>query len=254
MTAAGWTAVGAIATGVMAIATFILAVKTRSMAKATEKVVSKTSEVAKATLQQAKAVEEQTKHIEQQVNISWEALRSSVQPWLVWFSSDEDLGAHLPDSSREVSMKISDTFVCKWGDDIIGAFVIRNVGTGLAFVNLKDSSIFNCHNPDTAYLDVHPSMESPIVSPGERETVRFKIPGTKGSDETKLPLIELVGGGGSETMYVELAYSDVLGAVNAKAKFQLYRKTPPGGDQESWRVIQTTYCQNGREPIVVRSV
>ena len=92
MNTGDWTAIGAIATGVMAIATFILALKTRSMAKATEKMVCETSNVAKATLQEARAVEQQTGHIEQQVKISSDALRSSVQPWLVWIPSYQDVG------------------------------------------------------------------------------------------------------------------------------------------------------------------
>ena len=254
MNTGDWTAIGAIATAAMAIATFILALKTRSMATATENMVAETKSVSQATLKEAQAVELQTQHIERQVKISSDALKSSVQPWLMWVPSYQDVGPNSAGVRGGMKVSIPDTFVRENGNDIIGGFVIRNIGTGIALVSLHQSFIFNVHNSDIPIKDIYPFMESPVIPCGEEARVKFTIPGTRGSNQMKMPLVELVGGGGSETMYVELAYSDVFGAIPTKVKFQLYRETSPGITSEPWRVIETTYRQDGRESIVIRSV
>ena len=145
----------AIATAVMALATLFLACRTGSMAKATKKMVDETKAVSDATLKEAKAVEQQTQHIERQVRISSDALQPSVQPWLIRVPSYQDVG---PGNvfRQQLTMMSSDTFVSQQGNDMVGRFVIRNVGTGIAFVNLKDSSIFNAKNPDTPFVGIHP--------------------------------------------------------------------------------------------------
>ena len=97
-------------------------------------------------------------------------------------------------------------------------------------------------------------MESPVVPPGEPLPVSFKIPGKIGADGTTMQPLELYGGGGSETMYIELAYSDVLGAITMKAKFQFYRKIPQERNPDPWKVIETTYQKDGREPIILRGI
>ena len=83
MNTGDWTAIGAIATAAMAIATFILALKPRSMATATENMVAETKSVSQATLKEARVVELKTQQIERQFKISSDALKSSVQPWLM---------------------------------------------------------------------------------------------------------------------------------------------------------------------------
>jgi hypothetical protein len=255
MNTGDWIAIGAIANAAMAIATFILAIKTRSMSEATKNMVGETKAVSEATLKEAKAVEQQTGHIAEQVKISSNALRASVQPWLTWVSSSKvPLVVQVGSRSQESFSPRSGLNIEQDGDDIAGYLVVRNVGTGIALLNLAESCLFNANNPDTPFQGIRPSTEIPIIPPGEEATVKFKIPGIKGSDGKRIRLVEVVGGGGSETMYIELVYSDVLGAVAAKAKFQAYRKSLENGRQGSWKIIQTTYCQEGREPIVVRSV
>lgn len=255
MNTGDWTAVAAIATGAMAVATFMLALKTRSMSKATEKMAAETKAMSEATLNEAKAVEQQTQHIQAQVTVSSDALRASVQPWLTWVTILEEPTVTLSGWKWQKGFHPRRALdIAEQGDDIAGHIVVRNVGTGIALLNLDQSCLFNANNSEIPLKGIRPSMRSPIVPLGEHATVEIKIQGTKGSNGTKVPLVELVGGGGSETMYTELAYSDVLGAITARAKFQACRKMLPNGTPERWHVIKTIYHQNGREPITVRSV
>lgn len=255
MNTGDWTAIGAIATGAMAIATFILAIKTRSMSEATKNMVGETKAVSEATLKEAKAVEQQTDHIAEQVKISSNALRASVQPWLAWVPlSKVSLAIKAGPRWQAGSSPCLGFDVGQDGDDIAGYIVVRNVGTGIALLNLAESCLFNANNPDIPCQGIRPSTETPIIPPGEEAVVKFRIPGSRGSNQRTLSLVEVVGGGGSETMYIELVYSDVLGAISAKAKFQAYRKYLPNDQPEKWKIIMTTYCQDDVKPIEVRSV
>lgn len=257
MTTVGWTAIGAIATGMMAIATFLLALKTRSMANATEKMASETRDVAKATLQEAKAVELQTERIDQQVKISSDALKSSVQPWLAWrHLVEEELAtkSRLRSGWEKSFRPRFGLTVNQDGDAIAGNIVVKNVGSGIALLDLKNSYLYRAKSPEKPDEGIQFSINTPVVPPGEQVTIGFRIPGSKGSSGKHLPLVEFVSGGASQTMWIEISYSDVLGTITTSAKFQAYRKVQNNGEWESWRVIETTYRQEGIEPIVVSSV
>lgn len=249
MNATTWTAIGAIATGVMAIATFVLAFKTRSMAKATKAMVDETKAVAQATLLEARAVEKQSAHIEAQVKVSTKALNASVQPWLVWLRKID----HHANDGVATLRAIPTADVHQNGDNVSGFLIIKNIGAGIALVNPSQSFIYRGVNPDDSFSDIHPIPESPIIPPGEQVKVNFTIPGNKGSNQQNMTLVELLGGDQHGAMHIELSYSDVLNAINVRVRFHIYRPAPTKSAPEPWRVIETTYSQNGGEPIIVRN-
>lgn len=247
----------AIATAVMALATLFLACRTGSMAKATKNMVDETKAVSDATLKEAKAVEQQTQHIERQVKISSDALQSSVQPWLTWrhlveeeLATKSRLRSGWEKSFRpRFGLNISED-----GDAIAGTIVVKNVGSGVAILDPKNSHLYRAKSSQKPDDGIQFSIKAPVVPPGEQVTIEFLIPGTKGLNGTKMPLVEFVSDGGSQTMWIEISYSDVLGARTTSAKFQAYRKCRNNDEWESWRVIKTTYQQEGRDPIVVTSI
>jgi hypothetical protein len=243
-----WTAIAACATAIMAVATFFLALKTRSMAE-------ETKAVTKATLKEAHAVEKQVEQVERQVSISAEALRASAQPWLVWEPSFEveadgmgapvsythgglySLGWH---SSLQVSEKDS---------SVVGQFTVRNVGNGIAILDMSKSSIFRQNNA-VSYDDIHPSVETPVVPPGGTVDVKFEIPASRSADHRKMTTVQLAGGGGQQSFTVEVAYGDSLGNAGTSAKFRAYRPN----ENSEWAIVEVEYrLDNGKEITTRRS-
>jgi len=238
----------------MAIATFVLALKTRSMATATEKaavatkeMVTETQAVAKATLQEARAVEKQVDQVERQVTISANALRVSVQPWLVWepsFQVD-------PNKYGRSGAKHGSVFSPGWHpcldvgerDDgsVAGWFTVRNVGNGIALLDMSRSLIYPKNGPDPLE-GIHPNVETPVVPPGEMVDVQFKIPASKSPDRQKMTLSQLAGGGGDQLFTVEVTYGDALGDVGTSAKFRAHRHR----DKDNWSIVEVEYrLENG---------
>jgi hypothetical protein len=240
-----WTAIAAGATAIMAIATFFLAFKTRSMAK-------ETKAAAEATLKEAHAVEKQVEQVERQVSISAEALRVSAQPWLVWEPSFEveadgmgapvsythgglySLGRH---SSLQVSEKDS---------SVVGRFTVRNVGNGIAILDMSKSFIFRQNNA-VSYDDVHPSVETPVVPPGETVDVKFTIPASRSADHQRMTTEQLAGVG-QQSFTVEVAYGDSLGNAETSAMFRAHRPN----ENSPWAIAEVEYRLDNGKVITTR--
>jgi hypothetical protein len=219
----------------MAIATFILALKTRSVAK-------ETRELGRLALRQAEAVEQQAEHIERQVAISAQALSTSVQPWLVWEPSFEVPSGVGRGAVRHGEMYIAGPHPClrvsEQGDGSVkGWFTVRNVGNGIAILDMSESHIYPRNGPD-AFEGVHPSVASPVVPPGETADVEFTVPPSQSPDKEKMTLLQLTGGAGDELFAVELAYADSFGNVKTRAKFHAHRNEPK---KRPWSVYKVEY-------------
>jgi hypothetical protein len=186
VTTADWTALAAIATAIMAIATFVLAVKTRSMARETKEVAQatramaeETKKVGEATLKEAQAVERQAEQVERQLVLSTDALRISVQPWLVWEPSFNVQTGGAPVVPTHGALYMQGTHPAlearEEDDSVVGWFTVRNVGNGLAILDMSNSNI--CPRNEQAVLEgFHPTVLSPVVAPGETVDIEFKIP------------------------------------------------------------------------------
>jgi hypothetical protein len=243
----GWTAIAAGATAVMAIATFFLAFKTRSMAK-------ETKAVAEATLKEAHAVEKQVEQVERQVSISAEALRVSAQPWLVWEPSFEVEA----DGMGPVGYRHGGVYSLGWhtcfqvierDTSVEGWFSVRNVGNGIAILDMSKSYIFRQNNA-VSYDDIHPSVETPVVPPGGTVDVKFEIPAFRSADHQKMTLLQLAGGGGHQSFTVEVAYGDSLGNAGTSAKFRAHRPN----ENSEWAIVEVEYrLDNGKEITTRRS-
>jgi hypothetical protein len=260
MNTGDWTALAALATGVMAIATFILALKTWSMASATQGMAAETKGVAEATLKEAEAVESQAVLIERQLKISTSSLRASVQPWLTWVPSFEVVGEDGSPFMFRAGLFLapgwhSGVMIHEDSGDVVGALLLRNVGTGLALIDPSSSLIFgrDSRNP---FEDLHPTVLSPVVPPNEQVELNFRIKGERAADETAMTIEELTGRG-VQAMAIEVAYSDVLGDAQAVARFEISRQVPLGESvtksTRPWKVVEIKYSQSEREPIIVRS-
>jgi hypothetical protein len=246
MSPAAWTAIAAGATALMAIATVFLALKTRSMAQETKK-------VADATLQEAKAVEQQAEQVERQVAISTEALRVSVQPWLVWepaFEVQPSGGA--PVEYRHGAMYSSGWHSClnvsEVDDSVEGWLTVRNVGSGIAILDMSSSSIYP-KNGAHALDGVRPSVASPVVPAGGTVDVEFTIPPAKSLDKRKMTLFELASGGGDQLFTVEIAYGDALGNAQTLAKFRAHRNEQK---DPSWSIFEVEYRLGNGKVITTR--
>ena len=242
MSAAAWTAIAALATALLAIATGYLAWKTRSMAKETKGVADATFQVAKATLDEAKAVERQAEQTERQVAISAEALRASVQPWLVWQPSFEVPSGSAPAAYRHGALYMAGSHpalnVGEKDDSVSGWLTVRNVGNGLALLNMSESGIFP-KNGNDAYEHVHPTVISPVLPPGECVDVEFTIPPSKSPDQQKMTVFQLAGGDGvNEVFALELAYSDSLGSGLTLARFRAHRSE---STKRPWMIFEVEY-------------
>jgi hypothetical protein len=250
MNSGDWIAVGACATGVMAVATFILAWKTRSMALATERMVTKTTEVAAATLKEAKAVETQ-------VQITTHSLSVGVQPWLTWVPGFEVT----PSGGQPFSLQGGTVRQPGWYEglrlvendgDVTGWLTIQNVGNGLALLDVGKNQIFPRGGPHP-FEQLHPTVESPVISPGQHAEVQFCIRGEYAADAQMMTISELTGHG-VQQLGIELAYSDVLGGVPTTARFEIVRQLPLGAPPERWRVYSIEYRRQGSEPVIVKAL
>jgi hypothetical protein len=239
----------------MAIATFVLALKTRKMATATEKaavatkeMVAETQAVATATLQEANAVEKQVEQVEHQVTISANALRVNVQPWLIWEPSFEiGPGEDRPFGDRNGSLYLQGWHPClevTEQDDgsVVGSFTVRNVGNGIALLDMASSLIYPKNEPH-AYEDIHPSVETPVVPPRATVDVQFTIPASKSHDRRKMTLVQFAGGGGNQLFAVEVAYGDSLGGAGTSATFRAHRHN----ENDVWSIFAVDYrLDNGK--------
>ncbi len=242
MSAEAWTATAAVATALLALATGYLAWKTRSMAKETKGVADATFQVAKATLDEAKAVERQSEQTERQVAISAEALRASVQPWLVWQPSFEVPSGSVPAARRHGSLYIAGSHpalnVEEKDDSVTGWLTVRNVGSGLALLDMSKSHIYP-RNGDVAIEGVHPTVISPVLPPGESVDVEFSIPASKSPDQQKMTVFQLAGGDGvNEVFALELAYSDSLGSGQTLARLRAHRSE---STKRPWMIFEVEY-------------
>ncbi|WP_298446218.1 hypothetical protein [Ferrimicrobium sp.] len=242
MSAETWTATAAVATALLAIATGYLAWKTRSMANETKGVAEATFEVAQATLDEAKAVERQSEQMERQVAVSAEALRASVQPWLVWQPSFEVPSSSAPEARRYDALYSAGSHpaldVREKDDSVTGWLTVRNVGSGLALLNMAESGIFP-KNGNAAYENVHPTVISPILPPGESVDVEFTIPASQSPNRQKMTVLQFAGGDGvNELFALELAYSDSLGSGLTLAKFRAHRKE---STNQPWTIFEVEY-------------
>jgi hypothetical protein len=240
-----WTAVAACATAAMAIATFVLALKTKSMAEGTKA-------VGKATLQEAQAVEKQVEQVERQVAISAAALRVSAQPWLAWEPSFEvDQGDGGPFDFRHGSIYSpgwhTGLSVSERDDSVIGWFTVRNVGNGIALLDMSSSCIYP-KNGTVAYEDIHPSVETPVVPRGGTVDVEFKIPATHSADQQKMTLLQLTGSGGHQLFTIEVAYGDSLGNAGTSAKFRAHRPD----ENSEWSIFEVEYKLDDGKVITTR--
>jgi len=229
-----WTAIAAIATAIMAVATFFLAFKTRSMAE-------ETREVGKATLKEAQAVENQVAQVERQVAISAAALRVSAQPWLIWEPSFEASGGHGPIGSyRHGVMYMQGTHMCfqvhEQDNSVTGWFAVRNVGNGLALLDMSRSYIYR-QNGEYAYEGIHPKVMTPVVPPGETVDIEFELSPSASPDKEKMTLAQLAGDGLNQLFTIEVAYGDSLGNAGTSAKFRAHRKV----DKTEWSVFEVEY-------------
>jgi hypothetical protein len=153
----------------MAIATFVLAWKTRTMAK-------ETRAVAQATLKEAKAVELQGAQLERQTALSTKALQASVQPWLVWEADFEiESGPSDFQGSLYAPGRYPSVHAAEEGKDVVGWFGVKNVGNGLALLDMSRSGIFP-KNERHPLERVRPSVDAPVIPPGGTAIIEFRIP------------------------------------------------------------------------------
>jgi hypothetical protein len=247
MSPADWTAVGACTTAIVALATLFLAWKTRSMATATEKMVGKTKDVADATLKEAKAVE-------QQVTVSSLALTASVQPWLAWLPGFkiEPTAVRTPTPNVRLPDDWYEGFVLEEIDDgVSGRLLVRNVGNGLALLDISASRVFRQGGP-------HPlegqclQTDSPVIAPGDHTTVLLRVHGLYAANHVKMSLDELTGGPAPmHRLDIELTYTDLVGGSPTVARFKMAPRT---SQPQRWWVFETSYQREGLTPITVRSV
>ncbi len=253
MNAEAWTAVAAVATAMLAIATSFLAWKTRSMANETKGVAEATFKVAEATLNEAKAVERQSEQMERQLTISTEALRASVQPWLVWEPSFEVSSGSGRTAYRHGAQYLAGSHpalnVRETADSVVGWFTMRNVGAGLAILKISESRIYPRNGKDP-FEGVHPTVISPVLPPGETVDVEFTIPAVESSDQQKMTIFQLAGGGvGDELFAIEIGYSDSLGGAQTLARFRAHRNE---AKKKPWSVFEVEYRLPSGEVVTTR--
>ncbi|MGH7643384.1 MAG: hypothetical protein ACRENX_10330 [Candidatus Dormibacteria bacterium] len=111
------------------------------------------------------------------------------------------------------------------------------MGTGLAILDMSRSVIYP-KNGANAIEGVHPSVETPVVPPGEAVDVTFAIPASKSLDGQKMTLFELAGGGANQLFTVEVAYGDALGNAGITAKFRAHRYE---GQNDEWSMYEVEY-------------
>jgi hypothetical protein len=226
----------------MSIATGLLAWKTWSMARETKGVAQATFKVAEATLTEAKAVERQSEQMERQLAISVNALSSSIQPWLVWEASfDVPVNFRSGIFSRGPGQMVVPSpglEVSERDDSVVGWFRVRNVGAGLAILNMSESRIYR-RNGGVAYDDVHLTIISPVLPPGKTADVEFTIPVSKAPDGKKMTILQLAGNSiGDELFAIEIAYSDSLGGAQTSARFLAHRNE---AKDQAWSIDEVEY-------------
>jgi hypothetical protein len=217
---------------------------------------TKTREVADATLTEARAVEAQVGLVERQVEITAHALSVGVQPWLTWVPGFEVTpGGRQPFSFEGGQVRTAGWYeglrLTEDGVDVVGWLMVQNVGSGLALLDVQRSQIFPRGGPHP-FESLHPTVEPPVVPPGQRAEVRFRVRGEYAADQQTMTISELTGHG-VERIGIELAYSDILGGVLTTARFEIGRQVPLGASPERWRVYSIEYRQQGSDPLVVRS-
>jgi hypothetical protein len=229
----------------MAVATFYLALNTRSMA-------DKTKEVADATLKEARAVESEAELVQHQVSISTEALRVSIQPWLVWepyfdVDRDKDWISATKHGVTYINGRHPALAVHEEDSSVVGWFTLRNVGNGMAIVDMSKSRIYR-QNGDEPYVGLHPSIESPVVPPGGLVDLDFTIPASMSADHEKMTIVQLAGGAGHQLFTVEVVYGDSLGSAGTSAKFKAHRQS----ENSQWSIFEVEYRLDGGREIITR--
>ncbi len=233
MSTAQWISVSAIATAIMAAATLVLAFKTRSMAR-------ETKAVGMATLKEAEAVEAQVKLTESQIQISTTTLQVSVRPWLVWEPTFEsDSGNFMGMENGELYMPGSHSAlqVREEAESVTGWMRLRNVGNGLAILDMSRSWIYP-RNRALAFDTLHPSVETPVVPVGAFVDVHFKIPPSVAVGQQKMTIFELAGGDGLHHVFtIEVTCLDALNQSPVSVKFRATRDV----ESEEWSIYETEY-------------
>jgi hypothetical protein len=220
MSTADWTAIAACATAAMAIATFLLALKTRTVA-------AETRQVAKATQAEAAAVEKQTAHVEEQIQISADALRSSIQPWLtVDVDHLEQAGAG-PFQWMDMACTIADL---KDAQGVGVTLRVVNVGPGLALIQSELSHVVGygqVNSPDELRPFTYVFTNVPVIPPATGATLEAEVRRTSAEwidiDRDKLTrtsrMTSIAGGKGD--FQFEIAYTDAGGKNLTYARFKV---------------------------------
>lgn len=244
MSTAQWVEASAIATAIMAIATLILAFKTRSMA-------IETKAVGKATLKEAEAVEAQVKQTESQIQVSTTALQVSVRPWLVWeptFEVDSGNFMGMEKGALYMSGTRSALQVREEDDSVTGWMRLRNVGNGLAILDMSRSWIYP-RNGDLPYDALHPTVQTPVVPVGAFVDVRFKVPASVAFDQQKMTIVEFAGGDGRHYLFtIEVTYLDALNQSPVAVKFRANRDV----ESHEWSIYETEYPMNDGSVVMAR--
>ena len=126
--------------------------------------------------------------------------------------------------------------VSEKGDLVAGWFTVRNVGNGIALLDMSRSYIYR-QNGEIAYEGIHPKVMTPVVPPGETVDIEFELPASVSPDKKKMTLTQLAGGSGHQLFTVEVAYGDSLGNAGTSAKFRAHRKD----DKSAWSIYEVEY-------------
>jgi len=236
MTTTDWIATGSILTGVSALATALMAFFTRKAAE-------DTSAMAKATVEEAKAIEQQLGHSAAQVRVAEQSLRASAQPWLAWEATYEVQAGTRPHVYAHGSLRLPGTHsgaeVREGTGRLVGFILVRNVGNGLAIVDLSESWILPCtpRVPGKRQRCGHPATDTPVIPAGGCATIDFTV--DLGEEAGGGPTFkELVGRPSTSGQFaLEVCYSDAIQGSSTRATFSL--ESPQGGDQ--WVVSRIEY-------------
>ena len=241
------------ATAILAVATAFLAWKTRSMANETKGVTEATFKVAEAALEQTQGSEAPvgangaTAH---HLSRSAARKRTAVARCGTVVSVPSRSG---PMAHRHGVTYIAGSHpavqVMEKGDSVTGWFTVRNVGNGLAMLNMSESRIYP-RNGNVAFEDVHPTVVSPVLPPGRSVDVEFTIPRSKSADQQKMTIFQLASGGvGDELFAIELAYSDSLGNAQTLARFRAHRNE---SKKQPWSIFEVEYRLSNGEIVRTR--
>lgn len=215
-----WTRFGAVATEIAAIATAILAYVTWRMAQETKKV--------------AETARDEAHTVSEQVDLSREELHASIRPWLApalrWTEYD---GSHVRAQHGLIELKTTSD------EAIQGTVPIRNIGPGIAVVDLAKSCVLG-HQREN--LDLRPYVplrtSVPVIPTGEISKLTFIIRRTSAAwadlsrDVFTGTALQYVGDFG-----LDVYYSDWAGGQTTRIRILLGRDDA----QAEWHMLRIEY-------------